>query len=444
MADDDYSPAYTEDDEDLLKQQGEYAPADPSGSMSAAAAQPLETPKLSAAGPMPDPSALPIAQPMEEPLATGVAPNPRPQWKDYAPPEPHGWAKAGHTLAALNPATNYAFNLMPEHRAEDRYKNAIAEYEAPQREAFQQSETAKNQAQAAKDLRPPEPKTLTPDEQTFNSLLQTVNPDTKRPYTPFEAHQKMLASTQEAKKPPVKDVAGINQRLLARYQVLNPGKPLPPQFSLQPGATEDDYKAIDADLQKVEQAQGTKAQQDAINEMRRQAAEGTAQQREFEQNRQTENDKEKKQAAEEKSTEPVESALNFAETYQQSKHTGPGDEALMEKYFELAKPSSGFRMTKDQMAMLQQARSWMEGTKAMAYHALTGRWFSDEQRNQIIETMHQLGDAKRAAHATASGGSAKGGVGQASRFTEGGKTYNIPANQVEAFRKDHPHATPAQ
>lgn len=397
MADDDvYSPAYTEDDEDLLKQQGEYAPADPSGSMSAAAAQPLETPA------MPDPRALPVTSntPGTGPSLSVEPRAPRPQWSDYAPPEPHGWAKAGHIAASLWGPTNYAFNELPQQRAEAKYKNAVSEYEAPEREAYQESETAKNQAEAAKDLRPPEPKVLTPDEQTFNSLLQTVNPETKKPYTPFEAHQKMLASTQEAKKPPVKDVNGINQRLTARYQVLNPGKPLPPQFTLQPGATEEDYKAIDADLQKVEQAQGTKAQQDAINEMRRQAAEGTAQQREFEQKRQTENDKEKREAAEEKSTEPVEAALNFAETYQQSKHTGPGDEALMEKYFELAKPSSGFRMTKDQMAMLQQARSWMEGTKAMAYHALTGRWFSDEQRNQIIETMHQLGDAKRAAHAT--------------------------------------------
>jgi hypothetical protein len=429
MSDADYTAAVWDPEEEeqnrlLRAANGDYAPVTPPADASAA---PTPAPAV-AAPPSPDVSSLPATsnRPYMGPSLGAEPRAPRPSWSDYAPPEPHGWAKVGHALASLQPGLNSYFNEMPQERAANRYKAALEEYQAPEKEAYQASETERNNAQAAKD-RQPQPKTLTPDEQTYNSLLQTINPDTKKPYTPFEAHQKMVSGTAEAKKPPVNDVAGINQRLTARYQVLNPGQPLPAQFTLKPGANEDDYKQIDSDLQKVEQAQGTKAQQDAINEMRRQFLAGTAEQRTFEQNRQTENDKEKKQAAEEKVTEPIEGAINFAETYQQSVHTGPGDEALMEKYFELAKPSSGFRMTQNQMDMLQHARSWMEGTKAMAYHALTGRWFSDEQRNQIIDTMHQLADAKKAA--LGEPGTAK------PQTAAGGKT--LPMATIEKAAKDH-------
>lgn len=80
--------------------------------------------------------------------------------------------------------------------------------------------------------------------------------------------------------------------------------------------------------------------------------------------------------------------------------TGPGDEALMEKFFELAKPSSGFRMTQNQMDMLRNAQSWKNSVVARYRHATTGVWFSNEQRQQIADTMGQLA----ASRATAQGG----------------------------------------
>jgi hypothetical protein len=90
-----------------------------------------------------------------------------------------------------------------------------------------------------------------------------------------------------------------------------------------------------------------------------------------------------------------EDALGYAKLYMDAgKYTGSGDEALMEKYFELAKPSSGFRMTKDQMSMLQDARSWMDSLRGKAYHAIHGTWFAPEQRKQIVETMSMLEQAK--------------------------------------------------
>jgi len=95
---------------------------------------------------------------------------------------------------------------------------------------------------------------------------------------------------------------------------------------------------------------------------------------------------------------PAEDAQNYANDYMAKKQfTGAGDEALMEKYFELAKPSSGFRMTQAQIEMLQKSRDWMGGLAARSKHAFTPEapWFSDTQRQQIVDTMNLLGQSRQ-------------------------------------------------
>jgi hypothetical protein len=93
----------------------------------------------------------------------------------------------------------------------------------------------------------------------------------------------------------------------------------------------------------------------------------------------------------EQGEEAGKSAQQYAKDYLESKNfTGPGDEALMEKFFELAKPSSGFRMTKAQQDMLKNAQSWRNSATAFVRHATTGTWFSEEQRKQIVDTMGAL------------------------------------------------------
>lgn len=88
-------------------------------------------------------------------------------------------------------------------------------------------------------------------------------------------------------------------------------------------------------------------------------------------------------------------SLNYATQYKQSGHfTGPGDEALMEQFFNVAKPSSGFRMSQPQIDMLINARSWMDSAEGKAYHAATGTWFAAQQRNDIIGTMEALAKSK--------------------------------------------------
>lgn len=105
----------------------------------------------------------------------------------------------------------------------------------------------------------------------------------------------------------------------------------------------------------------------------------------------------KKDAALEKQIGPARDAVNYADAYQQSGNfTGPGDEALMEKFFEVAKPSTGFRMTQPQMDMLMHSRDAVQGLIARAKHTLTPNapYFDDEQRRNIVSTMKILHDVK--------------------------------------------------
>lgn len=112
-----------------------------------------------------------------------------------------------------------------------------------------------------------------------------------------------------------------------------------------------------------------------------------------------------------KTIEPAQQAINHAEDYARNpKPTGVGDEALMEKFFELAKPSTGFRMSQPQINMLKQAQNWKNSAAAYVRHATTGAWFSDDQRSQIVDTMRALAKAKGIS-ADTSGGAGGGGTG---------------------------------
>ena len=114
-----------------------------------------------------------------------------------------------------------------------------------------------------------------------------------------------------------------------------------------------------------------------------------------------------------KTVEPAQQAINYATTYSSGGNfTGPGDEALLEKFFELAKPSTGFKMSQPQINMLKQAQSWKDSAAAYVRHATTGTWFSDDQRQQIVGTMNDLAKAKGIS-ADTSGGAGPGAGGAA-------------------------------
>lgn len=134
----------------------------------------------------------------------------------------------------------------------------------------------------------------------------------------------------------------------------------------------------------------------------------------------------KKNAAIEKEQGPTKAALDYATNYvKNGVYTGSGDEALQEKFFELAKPSVGFRMTQPQMDMLQNSRGWMGSLAAKARHATTGTWFDDEQRNQIVRTMNDLAKAK-----LGSGGSTPGAGREQHSPSTGQYRYSLDGGQT--------------
>jgi hypothetical protein len=92
---------------------------------------------------------------------------------------------------------------------------------------------------------------------------------------------------------------------------------------------------------------------------------------------------------------PTISALKFANDYLASgAFTGPSDEALQDQFFQMAKPSTGFRMNQAQIDQLHNMTSWMNSVRGRLYHAKNGVWFAPEQRTQIVKTMNDLGKSK--------------------------------------------------
>ena len=75
--------------------------------------------------------------------------------------------------------------------------------------------------------------------------------------------------TGEIKETPL-PVDQLNQLLRSRFQVLNPGKPLPQSMMLSPKATSKDFDRIDKMLEATERAQGTQAQRETANSIRQQ------------------------------------------------------------------------------------------------------------------------------------------------------------------------------
>lgn len=116
---------------------------------------------------------------------------PRPEWKDYAPPDPHGWSKFGHVMAAMLPQTDEYFNKRPEKQAEEKYKNATAEFEAPIAEQEKQAETTKYSAEAERD--------------TAQAEKDRAEAKTGPKITPQEGYAKAVQDAQAAGRDPATD-----------------------------------------------------------------------------------------------------------------------------------------------------------------------------------------------------------------------------------------------
>lgn len=116
--------------------------------------------------------------------------------------------------------------------------------------------------------------------QQFKQIVD--NAVSQSPAQQKAAEEEKVATIRAQGKPPegelpLPNVDQMNSGLKTRYQVLNPGKPLPDQFTLPANATQKDYDRIDKLMQSTENATATKAQRDTANAARA-SQQGTNQQ----------------------------------------------------------------------------------------------------------------------------------------------------------------------
>ena len=101
-------------------------------------------------------------------------------------------------------------------------------------------------------------------------------------------------------------------------------------------------------------------------------------------------------AAVEKQIGPARDGVNYANNYLASgQFTGPSDEALQEKFFEVTKPTTGFRMNDSVIKQLNNSRNMMGSAEVAGRRAIGGSvWFSNKQRQDIVDTMNAVAKAK--------------------------------------------------
>jgi hypothetical protein len=263
--------------------------------------------------------------------------------------------------------------------------------------AHTNAETGESNARTAleqqelKDKINPTPADKTPEEDAYRSLSQQVNPATGKPYTPFEAFQKIKATTEKVgeQDKPLGNVDQMNQALTRRFQVLHPGQALPQEYTLPPNAKNGDYSRIDESLKNEEQATGTKANQDS-------AAADRAENRADRQSRQAQQDAEKHQKDRDSFTQPLQPAIDNAAEMKQyadsGNHTGTGDYQMMLQFQEslTAGAKAGIRFNTGEQALIQHAQNLENSLRAKWGHLTGGTYFSDDQRHEIADAMQHV------------------------------------------------------
>jgi hypothetical protein len=100
--------------------------------------------------------------------------------------------------------------------------------------------------------------------------------------------------------------------------------------------------------------------------------------------------------------QPIKDALVYAENYmKRGQFTGPGDLALMDQFYQAAKPK---RMNEKQNQLLLESQSMVESAKQSIARKFTPNapYFDDTQRANIVQTMRDL--AQSQAHGAPAGG----------------------------------------
>ncbi|HEY6339348.1 MAG TPA: hypothetical protein VIW68_12715 [Candidatus Sulfotelmatobacter sp.] len=294
-------------------------------------------------------------------------------------------------LSGMGGHLDAARALNPYQRAMDAYNKNVAAQKEQASIQDVQSQTAEREAQGRRadaEANRVTPDKTTPEEQTIHDLMTgengspRVNSATNKPYTYLEAYRDVKQAGEKPATTPEADkqlsdsqISQFNAGLGDRYKVLNPNKALPPEYTLGKGATQKDFDRVDKLLTGTETAAGTKATRDS-----------------------TENDKkvardQKTQADRDKYVQPYQAAVDNAQAADDyvkgGKFTGPDDYALMNQFQEMivSGQKAGIRFTKNEQDMLRGAQSTLNSIKAGAKHVVSGSYFSDDERKQIVNTM---------------------------------------------------------
>jgi hypothetical protein len=412
---DDYVGVATPDDEDekLLKRFGGYPPPSPINPAATDAA-PAPAPVSSAPAPAPAGGASPYPAPMPSPVPgstedlearadqprraisemTTPAPAP-PQWKDFVPPEPHGWSKLGHILARFTPAS-YDLNIAPEVRARQAYNAATNEFKENQgvgaeesREDLEKAQTEEANARADFLKHGGVKPGVTPEETTIHDLMTgengqpRVNPQTGKPYSYLEAYSATMQAKQDTKPDPavkdkqqdISDYLSANKlgdtpanREKARKAIADRGK-------TEPG----NFMPLYDEHGKVAGAWDPKSGR-VINQpsLPGNTAQGNAQ-------------NEHQQAALDKKLEPLQGVLDeIAESREYAATpSATNDYGLLMNFIGVTKPESlaKLRLNQNEVGLATKTRGTLGDIQALLQKVQNGQMLTPDQRKDMLDTM---------------------------------------------------------
>lgn len=121
----------------------------------------------------------------------------------------------------------------------------------------------------------------------------------------------------------------------------------------------------------------------------------------------------------------------------------PADVDLALSFFKTMRGAggAGIRFTQAEQNLIMGARSTAGDIEGVAQKVLGGgQKFTPEQRANILNVIDLHAQAAQKHLAGSVGGGAAAPAAGVQAFTDGGVTYRIPADQVAAFKVDHPHA----
>lgn len=215
-------------------------------------------------------------------------------------------------------------------------------------------------------------------------------------------------NTPEAQLPlSSEQVDQANKQMQSRYQALNKGKSLPPEFKLGPGATVADYNRASESLKSLESTAGTAAQ--------RQFNEGLA----------TQNLDLRKSEQQQKLTKPYQDTLDEIDEAKEfaASPSATNDYGLLMDFIGITKPESigKMRLNAQELKLATGTRSSFGDLEALGQKIANGQMLTADQRKKMLDTMEVIGKRvqSRLAEVSGSGGSsgAKSGASEAPEGT---------------------------